>query len=154
MQIPNRNKRIYLDTCCLSRLVDAQGQAKIRRETSAIVTILNYFSLGHWDWVVSTVLKVEVNRNPNLTQRNDINDLIECASHLVKADKAMEARGKQLGLLGFKTYDALHIACAESAEVDIFLTTDERMLRKAKSVDSQLHVRIENPYAWLKEIQR
>jgi predicted nucleic acid-binding protein len=34
--------------------------------------------------------------------------------------------------LGFKLYDALHLAFAQSASVDIFLTTDDRLLRKAR----------------------
>ena len=116
---------------------------KISRETSAIATILRYFSTNHWEWVVSTVLKVEINRNPNLTQRQDINRLIDLAHYFIRADSTIRARSKELELLGFKTYDALHIACAESAESDVLLTTDERMLRNAKRVASKLRVRVE-----------
>lgn len=153
MQTPNRDKKIYFDTCCLSRLADRQAQDKVRHETAAIVTILNRFSAGDWTWVVSTVLKVEVNRNPNLTQRDDINALIQRAHEVVKTNQAIRNRGKQLESLGFKTYDALHIACAESREVNIFLTTDERMLKKAQGLRDQLRVRVENPYVWLQEVQ-
>ena len=153
MQTPNRDKKIYFDTCCLSRLADRQAQDKVRHETAAIVTILNRFSAGDWTWVVSTVLKVEVNRNPNLAQRDDINALIQRAHEVVKTNRAIRDRGKQLESLGFKTYDALHIACAESHEVNIFLTTDDRMLKKAQGVSDQLRVRVENPYVWLQEVQ-
>lgn len=154
VQTPNQNKKVYLDTCCLSRLADVQTQEKVRHETAAIVAILDCFFAGTWSWVVSTVLKVEVNRNPNLTQRDDINALVQRAHHVVKTNRALRSRGKQLESLGFKTYDALHIACAENSEVDVFLTTDERMLKKAKSVGNQLRVRVENPYIWLQEVQR
>ncbi|CCI31850.1 hypothetical protein MICAI_2180007 [Microcystis sp. T1-4] len=34
--------------------------------------------------------------------------------------------------LGFKFYDALHLAFAEAGGADIFLTTDDRLLRKAQ----------------------
>lgn len=63
-----------------------------------------------------------------------------------------EARGEYLEVLGFKHYDALHIACAESGNADILLTTDDRMLRLARRYQSHLRVRVENPYAWLQEI--
>ncbi|MDE0399998.1 MAG: hypothetical protein OXL96_19560 [Candidatus Poribacteria bacterium] len=53
--------------------------------------------------------------------------------------------------LGFKEYDALHIACAESGEADVFLTVDDAVVRRAKSLQSQLHVRVENPHIWLQE---
>jgi predicted nucleic acid-binding protein len=54
--------------------------------------------------------------------------------------------------LGFKELDALHIACAESGDSDIFLTTDDDLLRRAKRNSVQLCVRVENPYTWLQEI--
>ena len=51
--------------------------------------------------------------------------------------------------LGFKWFDALHIASAESGTADILLTTDDRFVRRAKRVFEQLHVRVENPHTWL-----
>lgn len=64
------------------------------------------------------------------------------------------SRGKQLEVLGFKELDALHLACAESGSVDIFLTTDDRLLRGAKRNNSFLRVRVENPYVWFQEVPR
>ena len=54
--------------------------------------------------------------------------------------------------LGFKAYDALHIACAEAGNADILLTTDDRLLRKAASKRSMLQVRLQNPILWLLEV--
>jgi len=51
---------------------------------------------------------------------------------------------------GFKPYDALHIACAEKANVDVFLTTDDKLLRKAKSV--RLAVDVKSPIEWVLEV--
>ncbi len=68
----------------------------------------------------------------------------------------MQARIRAINLesLGFKPLDALHIACAESGEADILLTTDDRMLNLAQRHRSQLRVRVENPYTWLQEMDR
>ncbi len=38
--------RLYLDACCLNRPFDDQGQARIRFESNAVVTILMYFQEG------------------------------------------------------------------------------------------------------------
>ncbi len=48
--------------------------------------------------------------------------------------------------------DAIHLACAESAEVDVFLTTDDRLLKKAKRIGKILKVRVANPVHWLMEV--
>jgi predicted nucleic acid-binding protein len=47
--------------------------------------------------------------------------------------------------LGFKFYDALHLAFAEAGGADIFLTTDDRLLRKAQQYRDSINVMIENP---------
>jgi predicted nucleic acid-binding protein len=62
------------------------------------------------------------------------------------------SRAQELKALGFRTYDALHLACAEQATVDIFLTTDDRVLRIATRHPTQLQVRVANPLVWLLEV--
>ena len=52
-----------------------------------------------------------------------------------------------------KERDALHLACAESDEVNVFLTTDDRLLRRAKRYQNRLRIHVENPYTWLQEIE-
>ena len=57
-----------------------------------------------------------------------------------------------LGSLGFKEKDALHLACAESGEADLFLTTDDRLLRRAQRYQAQLYSQVKNPETWLREM--
>jgi predicted nucleic acid-binding protein len=64
---------------------------------------------------------------------------------------AESRRGEELEKLAFQTYDALHLACAESGRADVFLTTDDRLLRVAKRVAASLKVRVANPLDWLRE---
>ncbi len=61
-------------------------------------------------------------------------------------------RAQQLEALGFHTFDALHLACAENSSVDVFLTTDDRLLRHAARHTAELHVRVANPLSWLTEV--
>ena len=63
----------------------------------------------------------------------------------------IEQRGVELENLGFRAMDALHIASAEAAEVDVFLTCDDRLLRRAKRYSRQLNIRVENPIRFITE---
>ena len=152
MQTPLQNWKIYLDTCCLNRLFNDQTQARIRQETGAVKIILVRFFTTQWQWITSTVLVNEISKTPNKTLRTEMEGLLDLADQNITVGARETTRGTKLESLGFKWLDALHIACAESGRADVLLTTDDRMLRRAKQFHLQLHVRIENPYTWLEEV--
>ena len=152
MQNYLQSLKVYLDTCCYSRPYDDKRQPQILREVSAIEVILGYLQIQQWHWITSEVIVFEVNRNPNLTQREDIKKLLRNAHHYVSVGTTEELRSEQLESFGFKPLDALHIACAEKANADILLTTDNRMLRRTKNYPFQLRIRVENPHIWLQEV--
>jgi len=52
------------------------------------------------------------------------------AKFQVAADDAIIERGRELEERGLKTMDALHVACAEAAGCDYFLTCDDRLIRR------------------------
>lgn len=145
-------RKIYLDTCCLNRFFNPQLQTRIRQETQAIDTILLNFDAQNWYWIASSVLRFEINQTPDLEKRAELRRMLRRAHETILAGTTEIARSEALELLGFKHYDALHIACAESGGADVLLTTDDRMLRLAKRYHAELRVRIENPYTWLQEI--
>ena len=97
-------------------------------------------------------MAIEVANNPNLKKREVITDRLNFAHETVLVGSAEKFRVTELEVLGFKQFDALHIACAENGGADVLLTTDDRMLRLAKRHSAQLHVRVENPYTWLQTI--
>ena len=146
--------KIYLDTCCLNRFFDDQTQTRIRQETEVISWIIPQFRIDHWYWVSSDVLVDEVEQIPDLNQRSRIRDWLTEAHQTIPLERSEISRGKQLEILGFKELDALHLACAERGSVDIFLTTDDGLLRGAKRDNSRLRVRVENPYVWFQEVTR
>ncbi|MYA70815.1 type II toxin-antitoxin system VapC family toxin [Candidatus Poribacteria bacterium] len=152
MQIQFQKRKIYLDTCSIGRSLDNQAQDRIRRETEAVETIVDYFFTGELHWVASEALAIEVANNPNLKKREVITDRLNFAHETVLVGSAEKFRVTELEVLGFKQFDALHIACAENGGADVLLTTDDQMLRLAKRHSAQLHVRVENPYTWLQTI--
>lgn len=83
MQIPIHPLKIYLDNCCLGRSSDNQSQDRIRLEAIAVESIVNYINKGQFYWIVSEALVIEVNKNPNLVQRDEINELLKFSHHSV-----------------------------------------------------------------------
>ena len=73
--------------------------------------------------------------------------------HLV-ISQFIEQRSTELQKLGFSGYDATHIASAERSNADIFLTTDDRLIKKAQKNAEIINVYINNPVQWLIEATR
>ena len=144
--------KIYLDTCCLSRLLDPPTQVRLIEETQVIRRILIYFLRSHWSWVCSKVVSDEVEQTPDLGKRIQVKSWLNLAHQTVSLGTREISRGRQLESLGFKEQDALHLACAESGKADVFLTTDDRLLRRAQRYQTRLYIRVENPVTWLEEV--
>ena len=154
MQTDSRPLKIYLDNCCLSRPFDDQTQTRIYRETKAIRQILDYFQDGHWLWISSDVLVDEIENNPNETKRTQIKSWLIHIDQDISVETTEISRGRQLEILKFQSMDALHLACAESGSADVLLTTDDRLLNKAKSVKTQLNIEVDNPLEWLQKVRK
>jgi hypothetical protein len=54
--------------------------------------------------------------------------------------------------LGFKNFDAFHLASAEAGHVDAFATCDDPLLAAAKRHSTSLRVRVVNPVDLVKEL--
>jgi predicted nucleic acid-binding protein len=145
--------RIYLDACCLSRLTDDQSQARVHAESDAIEHILRMVRTGLATWVSSTVLNIEVSRNPDPDRRHDAEELLSFANEVVVPQNSEADRAKRIEELGFSPFDALHLASAERGGADVFLTTDDDLLRRARRSLGLLHIRVENPVLWYEEVQ-
>jgi len=143
--------RVYLDVCCLNRPFDDQTQARIRLEAEAVLIILGQCEAGRLEWIASEVVDIEVGRIPNPERRHRVQLLVSHASHSITVGKRETERAQQLELWGVPAYDALHLACAESRGVDVFLTTDDQLLRKCMDLAEQLRMQVANPLAWLRE---
>lgn len=148
----NIAQKIYLDVCCLNRPFDDQEQDRVHLEAEAVLLILRHCESGEWKWVSSAVVSQEVENIPNSERGNRVKELLNVVSEFIPLDDVAVARGEELKNLGFKTYDALHVACAEQAQVDVLLTTDDRLLRVATRNSKKLKIHIENPLIWLQKV--
>jgi len=101
--------------------------------------------------VISEAVDVEIERTPDPERRRRVRFLAAHAHHAVIVGDAEIQRALHLESWGFAAYDALHIACAERANADVLLTTDDRLLRKCMAMAERLRVRVRNPLTWLEE---
>lgn len=147
-----KTMKVYLDNCVLNRPFDDLSQERIRLETEAVILILSRLERQEWTWLGSQVLEIEIARTPDPTRRSHLQRVAEHISHFIPVGEQEIQPARLLAEIGFIGFDALHLACAESGKADVFLTTDERLLRLAKRHADQLQVRVENPLDWIKEM--
>jgi predicted nucleic acid-binding protein len=148
----SNNYRIYLDACCLNRPFDDQTQSRIALETQAIMTILSQCQSGIWRLITSTALDAELDQTTDLERLKNVKKILAIAKIKVISSQLLEDRAAELQKLGFSSYDATHIASAERSQADIFLTTDDRLLKKAQKNTQFINVKINNPVQWLVEV--
>jgi predicted nucleic acid-binding protein len=129
-------------------------QDRIRLEMEAVLGILDRCSAGEWVLVSSTVVSDETDETGDETRRLAVRALLAQADEVIRVGQPEEERSVELEAIGFRGHDALHLACAEHGRADVFLTTDDRLRRRAARHARQLHVRVENPLAWLQEVTR
>jgi len=144
--------KIYLDVCCLNRPFDDQTQDRIHLESEAVVLILKRVRSGNWEWISSEVVDYEVGQTPNVERRHRVEALIRYTGRTVLIEESVVKRASELKTIGFDAYDALHLACAEYSNADVFLTTDDKLLRLSCECSSTLKVKVDNPLIWLKEV--
>ena len=143
--------RIYLDACCLNRPFDDQTQPRIALETQAIIGILSQCQSRKWKLITSTALETELARTPDLERLKNVRTILAIANIKVISSQFIEDRTAALAKLGFSSYDAAHIASAERSGADIFLSTDDRLVKKAQSNAMVISVAIDNPVRWFFE---
>ncbi len=141
--------RIYLDVCCFNRPFDDQTQSRIRVETEAILAILERCEAGEWELLISEMVEIEVAQIVDPERRQRIEEAMRMARSCVLVDDMAARRGEELQNLGFQGFDAIHLACAEMAHADVFLSTDDRLLRRAVRFHHSLAVAVGNPAVWL-----
>jgi predicted nucleic acid-binding protein len=140
---------IYLDTCALNRLTDDHSQLRIRLEAEAMVRILDLVAAGRLFWSASTILQFEINRNSDPIRRIDTLKLLSNASEILAPTPNAIQRATDLISDGLTFLDALHLALAEARGIDWLITTDDRLLRQARTRRQINRPEVVNPVDWI-----
>jgi len=136
----------------LNRPFDDQSQDRIHLEAEAILSIIKFVEKGQWTLVNSDGILYEINKIPDSERKKKVEIIVSRANEHLRLEEKILERAKRLQKLGIKSLDALHVACAESAKVDIFLTTDDKLLRILRQHSDEIDVRADNPLVWIKEV--
>jgi predicted nucleic acid-binding protein len=141
--------KLYLDTCALNRLTDDQAQPRINAEAKAVERVLDLMSSGEVRWISSSVVRTEMQRNPNQAKREVSIALLAFASEFVEPNESAYRRASLLVAEGYGTFDALHLALAEAAGADALLTVDDRLISRANRTRANVLPSVLNPVDWL-----
>jgi len=146
--------RLYLDACCLNRPFDDQSQLRVHLESEAVLAILERVEQGRWILVSSVALEFELAKNPDAERRARTQRLLSIAREsrpVGPSEKALAETIRAGSTL--HGLDALHLACAQGLRADVFLTTDDALLRAAGRIPAgALTIKVANPLAWLTDI--
>ena len=140
-------QRLYLDVCCFNRPFDDWRQQRVRLEGEAVLAILERCQQGDLQLINSTALEAEISRTADPERRQRVLAALSLATQKIQVTEAMMQRATELQASGFTPFDALHLACAEAATIDCFLTTDDRLLRRSKRTN--ISVPVSNPVTWI-----
>jgi len=144
--------KIYLDVCCLNRPFDDQIQTRIHLEAEAVLAIVGFVEDGEWEWISSEAVAYEISRTPNEERQERLWSLESRSTERLQLTDSILQEAKELQHLGFTTYDALHLTFAASADVDVFFTTDDKLLKRAQRYQEEIKIPVANPLSWLQEV--
>ncbi|MBI1295769.1 PIN domain-containing protein [bacterium] len=145
--------RIYLDTCSIQRPLDTLTRTLIRLEAEAILGVLKHVDAGTVELVSSTILELEILRNPHPQRREFGEQVLKRTKSTIRVDESIAKRAAEFMQYGIKAMDALHLGIAESVGVDYFCTCDDRFLRRAKSVED-LRIVLVSPLELIKVVEK
>jgi len=142
---------LYLDLNCFNRPFDDQSQERIARETEAVLHILQRALDGTDALAWSAVLTFENSKHPIPERRDEIGSWAQRATIQVGIDGRVSRRARELAEGGINPLDAAHLACAEVASCDRFLTCDDRLLSRVQRFPLELPV--QNPWNYVKDLR-
>jgi predicted nucleic acid-binding protein len=142
---------LYLDICCLKRPFDDQAQPRIRIETEAVLGLLAE-DASRVTFVRSVAHDLENDQNPLAWRAERVGAWLAERPLVDHQAEALRIRTAQLMAGGLRGFDALHLACAEAADVDAFVTCDDRLLAAARRLGSAVKVRVGELTAVAREV--
>ena len=143
--------RLYLDTCCYNRPFDDLEQEKINLEANAIENIFRKHINKEVEIYKSMVIDFEISKIKLDNKRRQVEDLYD-AMELSQITYTPEIKQRALELKQFniKDMDALHLAFAESTDIDYFITTDRLLINASKRAN--LRIKVINPIEFIMEV--
>jgi len=142
--------RLYLENCCFNRPFDDQSQARVRLEAEAKLEIQQRIKDKQIELAWSYLLDYESQSNPFEERRDVVARWKKAAIVDVEETEALIRQAHEIADLGVRAKDALHIACAIAAGCDLFLTTDDLILKRMRGYPG---ISVMNPTQFIVEVE-
>lgn len=113
---------------------------------------LNFLGKSQKGWISSDAVAYEIYKTPNDERQERLWQVEQKANERLELTDAVFQQAESLQKLGFTEYDALHLAFAISAKVDVLLSTDDKLVKRANANFTTLQLKVANPLAWLQEV--
>ena len=105
-------------------------------ESLAVVTVMALVNGKQLQSINSFALEYENRKNPRPTSQSFIENLLAEALQFVNHNDSIAQRALELEQKGIMGMDALHVACAEEAEADYFVSCDDVLVKKLRRVEN------------------
>ncbi|MDR1748925.1 MAG: PIN domain-containing protein [Spirochaetaceae bacterium] len=120
-------------------------------ESEAVLAVVKRAE-QHIDEIIgSDILELEINQMTNSIKKEKVKNLYEIIKTNVKNTVEIKKISEEiLKESTIRTYDSLHIASAEEGKADMFLTTDDKLLKACTRLE--MKVRVLNPLKYFLEV--
>ncbi len=121
-------------------------------ETEALILILARHQRGELVLISSHSLVAENRQNPVADRRDAVARLLDEVELPIIGRNEVRRRTLELDAMGIAGFDAVHLACAECSQADYFITTDDRLLKKAWRLTTPLSLQAMTPVRFMEEV--
>jgi predicted nucleic acid-binding protein len=128
--------RLYLDMCSLQRPLDTKTQLRIIVEAQAILGIISLCQSSVIELISSDALLFEAKKISIPERKTYVFEVLSQASIFIARNNEVEEKAREFVTFGIKPMDALHLASAIVGDAKYFCTCDDRLLRRAKTLNN------------------
>jgi predicted nucleic acid-binding protein len=101
-------------------------------------------------YVDPSIISKPIKYSSNPEKRNRVLNLLSVTREYIVLTDEIISRVRIFCEAGLRTYDALHLACAESVNA-IFITSDDKINRTIQNNPNLTTTSVKNPVLWIME---
>lgn len=128
---------VYLDNCALQRPLDDRDQFRVRSEADTVTAVLAAVETGDVALATSAALRAESSQGRHRSRLDFAVRALALASGDIGTPPEVLALTKTYQQAGIKPFDALHLASAVEMGAHYFCSTDDRLLKKARTMNTR-----------------
>ena len=143
--------KLYIDNCCYNRPFDDLRQEKNNLEAQAIKLIIDKYQKDEFEIYTSDALVIEMNNIKDQIKKAKVLEVYNKLNLInIPFSNNIIKRASELRQYNIKNMDSLHIAYAESSNIDYFITTDKLLINASSRAN--LNVKVINPISFIMEV--